>query len=481
MPGAETAGEERMTKPVLWAILLLPNGLALLAQPLARPSETKSAIKPWQTLEPMAVTVRLGQRVRVLPRTGPAGTPAIAVAVLDSERNLLDRDDELTESSDFIWAPGRDGTFYLVIRNLSETDGECSVIIEPAPLEMRGGESKEWATKEVFYATNREVDGSLRQDRECGTPQAPRFGGGLGYKLSLGVSYVNVKRSSRKMGELEAFSVVRIFTAKMPSEKSVVISCINPSAETDFYEKIGKKVKSSQQRRVLVFIHGYRNTFEHALLRAAQIAYDLRVDGPPILFSWPSQGTLEDYLLDRSNADASYHLLSDFLQRIARETQAAQIDVIAHSMGSWVLVNALREIALRMDGKQPLPVLRNVAMMAPDVDVGVLRGLIPGILRVAERTTLYGSSRDGALIASATLNRRARAGQGQPDIFRAAGLDTIDASKVDTSLFGANHQYFGDSSTILYDLDQLFLGRVPDHRLNLRRESGSGATYYVFE
>lgn len=465
-------------------MLVLAIGLGASAQAPPASIEKTYTIRAWQTLDPIPLELRLGQQVRVLPRESPTGIPAISVMVLDGDKNLQDRDDALQDAKDFTWSPGRDGGFYLTVRNLSEIEGQFSVFIEPVVLQSRG-EEKDWATEEVFYATNRETAGSVRQNADCGSSQAPRYGPGLGSELSLGVSYVSLRRSNRRMGELEAFNVLRIFVNKAPTEQTVVISCVNPSNETDFYGRIGTRVKSSREKRVLVFIHGYRNTFEDALLRAAQIAYDLRVDGPPILFSWPSQGTLEGYPLDRNNADASYALLASFLQRVAKETGAAQIDVIAHSMGNWVLSNALRDISTRMKANpsvtKALPLFRNVAMMAPDVDTAVLRTMIQDILKVSKRTTLYGSSRDEALKFSAKVNGRARAGQGFPDMFCSRGMDSIDASKVDTSLLGLGHQYYGDSSTILHDLDQLFTGRPPDQRLDLRKESGNGLVYYVFE
>ena len=47
-------------------------------------------------------------------------------------------------------------------------------------------------------------------------------------------------------------------------------------------------------KQVFVFVHGFNVSFENALRRTAQIAYDLNFDGAPFLFSWPSgDGMLE--------------------------------------------------------------------------------------------------------------------------------------------------------------------------------------------
>ncbi len=37
-------------------------------------------------------------------------------------------------------------------------------------------------------------------------------------------------------------------------------------------------------------MHGYNTSFDNALYRTAQIAYDLDFDGATFLYSWPSGG-----------------------------------------------------------------------------------------------------------------------------------------------------------------------------------------------
>ena len=53
----------------------------------------------------------------------------------------------------------------------------------------------------------------------------------------------------------------------------------------------------------LVFVHGFNTTFDNALFRTAQIAYDLKFDGAPFVYSWPSQGQVgfQDYSYDRES------------------------------------------------------------------------------------------------------------------------------------------------------------------------------------
>ena len=60
------------------------------------------------------------------------------------------------------------------------------------------------------------------------------------------------------------------------------------------------------------------------------------------------------------------------------------------------------------------------------------------------------------------------------------GIDSIDASKVNTDLLGLRHGYYGDSASILYDLDQLFQGRLASKRLGLREVRNSNGLYWEF-
>jgi len=85
-----------------------------------------------------------------------------------------------------------------------------------------------------------------------------------------------------------------------------------------------------------------------------------------------------------------------------------------------------------------------------------------------DRLTLYASSLDKALVASRKIHRYARAGDAGDDIVIVEGLDSIDASAVDTSLLG--HSYFGDNRSVISDIYNLL--RSPGQPAPV--DSGSG-------
>ena len=101
-------------------------------------------------------------------------------------------------------------------------------------------------------------------------------------------------------------------------------------------------------------------------------------------------------------------------------------------------------------------------------------------LPAASRTTLYASSTDRVLKASEKLNAGPRAGEGGRDIVVLPGIDSIDASAIDTGTLGLNHGYYGDRSSVIYDLNQLVHGVAAGKRLDLHPTRNSEGDYWEF-
>ena len=113
-----------------------------------------------------------------------------------------------------------------------------------------------------------------------------------------------------------------------------------------------------------------------------------------------------------------------------------------------------------------MPFLQQLILTAPDIDTGHFRQLAKVIRNTSMRVTLYASSLDKALSASLKLHYYPRAGLSGKDITIIEGVDTIDASTVDTELLG--HSYYGDNKSVLTDIFSLiYEGRPPSERLAL--------------
>jgi esterase/lipase superfamily enzyme len=204
----------------------------------------------------------------------------------------------------------------------------------------------------------------------------------------------------------------------------------------------------------LVFLHGYRVSFEDAAIRAAQIGFDLKVSGATAFFSWPSQGTLKGYPADAAAVEASEDAITRFLADFVRRSGAAVVHLVAHSMGNRGLLRALQRLAA--DAQLAAGVkFGQIFLAAPDVDRDLFLGLARLYPRFSERTTLYASDKDKALAMSAWLYSGPRAGYFLP-VTVADGVDHLDTVTVpdfDLDLLG--HSYFAQAEGVLYDMIDL--------------------------
>ena len=55
-------------------------------------------------------------------------------------------------------------------------------------------------------------------------------------------------------------------------------------------------------RDVLLYVHGYRESFESAAASAPQLADGIAFRGAPALFTWPSAASTLSYVSDRESA-----------------------------------------------------------------------------------------------------------------------------------------------------------------------------------
>ena len=288
----------------------------------------------------------------------------------------------------------------------------------------------------------------LQSDGAIAGPKL-EYGNGRG-KFVMGTCEVSIPRN-HQVAELEAPSVFRLDFVEDPT-KHVVLLDIEEEDSKTFFSKLRNRVEQGVSKDAFVFVHGFNVTFEDAARRTAQLAYDLKFQGAPIFYSWPSQGGLFQYAVDETNVVWTVPHLREFLRDIAKESGARSIHLIAHSMGNRALTSALRELSLDMQGRTPL--FHEVVLTAPDIDAEIFRrDIAPAIVTTAKRVTLYASSNDEALVLSKQVHGYPRAGDTGEGLVVIPGIDTIDVSAVDTSLLG--HNYYGDNATVISDMIDL--------------------------
>ena len=125
------------------------------------------------------------------------------------------------------------------------------------------------------------------------------------------------------------------------------------------------------KRRVFLFVHGFNTMFAEGLYREVQVVNDSHAPAVPVLFTWPSRGKLSAYLYDLNSATSARDELEHTL-RLLLASNAEEVNVLAHSMGNWVTVEALRSI--RISGVlNHANKLGYIILAAPDIDLDVFK------------------------------------------------------------------------------------------------------------
>jgi esterase/lipase superfamily enzyme len=319
----------------------------------------------------------------------------------------------------------------------------------------------------VFYATDREA---------VGRPTPDNWFSGRRGTLSYGIARVSIPDDHR-MGRIEKPRWWRLEFRPDP-ERHVVLLSVEPFDPDQFVEQSKGAVAQAGVAEGLIFVHGYNVTFADAAQRTAQIAYDLGFKGLPCMYSWPSEGVLDAYLTDGENSKWTVPHFCNFLRLLREDLGLSNIHVIAHSMGNRVVTEAL----CRPDSATEKPGaarLRHLVLAAPDIDAAVFGELAEQFHKQANRCTLYASSADWALTASTRFVGYPRAGLSGDTLVVIDGIDTIDASLLDTGLMG--HSYIGDNTSILSDVHGLILkNEPPDGRFGLKPVVRGGKHYWLF-
>ena len=160
----------------------------------------------------------------------------------------------------------------------------------------------------------------------------------------------------------------------------------------------GRAVRRGAKRHVLVFVHGFNNKFEDAVFRFAQIVHDSGAEVAPVLFTWPSKGSVLAYGYDRESTNFSRNGLETLLRDLAKDPNVGEVTVLAHSMGNWLTLESLRQMAIR--DRRVAPKIRNVILAAPDVDMDLAREAFRDMGPDRPRLTLMVSGDDQALAVS---------------------------------------------------------------------------------
>jgi esterase/lipase superfamily enzyme len=167
--------------------------------------------------------------------------------------------------------------------------------------------------------------------------------------------------------------------------------------KAQFMAAVDAAAKRTKQSKLVIFVHGFNNRFDDAVYRFAQIAHDSHVPAIPILFTWPSRGSaaLRAYTYDKESATYSRDAFDDLLNDLNRQRSVTETNVLAHSMGNWIVLETLRVRSLRP--KPSGDKVKSVMLVAPDVDVDVFQAQLRRMGTSIPQLSLFVSRDDKAL------------------------------------------------------------------------------------
>ncbi|WP_300454435.1 alpha/beta hydrolase [Accumulibacter sp.] len=325
----------------------------------------------------------------------------------------------------------------------------------------------------LYFATSRQTTGAANA--------AKAFGKELSKGLHFGSVEVSIPADHR-WARLESPSLLRLEWDADADRHVVLAPGLTALTPSEWQAELARRAGAFGKPGVLLFVHGFNNSFAEAAQRAAQFAYDLAFTGPTVLYSWPSDGQLLAYVKDEEDARNAWRQIADVLDQLSRLGRGVPVYVVAHSMGNRILTQGLAELLRRRPSARDA--FRQVVLASPDIGREEFRQRWVFELAASNtpRFTLYASDQDLPVSLSAWLHGEPRLGSGGADIAVFNKLDSIDASAITREWFGLSHSYFGDNASVMSDLFVLIHhGLPPDRRPRLKRvDGGAKGTYWEF-
>lgn len=339
------------------------------------------------------------------------------------------------------------------------------VQLDEIPAEKARLVTADTPAESIFVGTSRQYDGK-------------RFGSGRSATTGF-VHYRILIPEDRTLGEV---TWPRNAKRADPATDFLTLDAERFPQPAAFRTALRKEMTARRRFSAVVYVHGYNNTMAESVYRVAQMHHDLDVPSVALHFAWPSRGSVFGYVYDRESAMFS----RDGLEELLVEAVAAGADrivIVAHSMGSMVAMETLRQIAIR-GNRALLDRISGVLLISPDLDIDVFHSEAMAIGRLPRPFFIFGSRKDSVLGVSSRLSGQSNRLGNMRDLSPIADLEV---TYLDTSAYnqGVGHFDFGTSPALLRllsgirNIDAAFqaeasarVGLLPGAVLTLRRATG---------
>jgi len=199
-------------------------------------------------------------------------------------------------------------------------------------------------------------------------------------------------------------------------------------------------------RDVLIYVHGFNQTFETAALDAVHLSDGIRFRGETMVFSWPSKARFLDYAYDRESAMWSRDALQQVLEALLASPNVGRIHVVAHSIGTMVTMEALRQLHA-VHGDASAARIGAIVLASPDVGMDVCASSVERIGALAPNIIVITATNDRALALSRWIaGGITRVGAAEKARLTRLGLRVDDASQLGWGI--VNHDLFLSNSHV---------------------------------
>lgn len=205
--------------------------------------------------------------------------------------------------------------------------------------------------------------------------------------------------------------------------------------------------QSGGEADVLVYVHGYRQTFEGATLDAARLSDGIKFRGATMVFSWPSKAGLFDYVYDRESAMWSRDAFERVLAAVMTHPNRGRVHIVAHSMGTMLALESIRQVYGRY-GDAAVDRIGAIVFASPDIDLDIFTSSITRIGPLADRITVISATNDRALaLSSRVAGGVTRVGAAEKAALERLGIRVVDASGYGWGII--NHDLFLSNGEVL--------------------------------
>jgi len=347
-------------------------------------------------------------------------------------------------------------------KQLLEATGQEDAALQEIPTASKAAGIQAWLSIPVYFATDRARNST---NGFSGDMRSSGFEIGSA-KVTLSVSYG--VRTDLISG---AATLPLTTTDTVPTIAPIASGSILNAIKATDAASVGKK------KRIVLFVHGYNVSFAEAATSAARLSTEVQFPVIPVIYDWPSNGTLTGYWHDEDQIRASFPRFVQFLKDFVLNSPY-EVIIVCHSMGSREVTSALSELGRQ---KVNLPQLKKVVFAAADISAVEFMNAWPDMQKLSGvQYTFYASSHDLPLRLSHIVHQVPRLGDASPIVAVPAGGTTVDASAIDSIYQALGHSYIVNSPRVGADIGNWVDTNNPPQSRGLAQVTIAGKSYFLF-